>query len=564
MITRAAIAIVLLAFASSSNAMIHGPTTSTGEFTLSWAASGWDPYYEFLIDDSTNQQYSPSPATFSKPDGSYTFTHYGCILVTTVSCFELDTHTVVVSGSTTPPSAPEHVVTYGDLNNDGLIDIAVIATDPAARLVEDFVLLNSGGGEFQVLTAPTSAQITVVRNWPISIAAVQIADFSSNGKFDVVINGLSSLVPGAAHNLVAWSELSSASNFPTSARSMRDEQTTFLSELADALSAVNYFANAITQFCFTQAGWYQVPVFVSEPGWYLSIYGTWVYVSQPGYYTFVFYFQVGTCIDVLDPAIVQSAAAFDFESRWSILEGASSGTLNPSVVAEIYAIVRSILGADIGDAGSQPPYNNETEAERSVIQVIELLSDLGRAFSSTTSDMALTYGQMKICDLRLAVGSIPLSPSPYRMPAVSHGPAQSFLITQGQQQLASGSTDSQRRAFWQDRWDVSRDPLGPLGVSVVDDAYLLGCLANSRLLTFAAKASVSVDLTTVGFDVIEGHVDVTEIVQSKLSAQQIAQYHHTVFAAYGLPPTTFGGTPFGDGDVAQANRTKIIWCRSCD
>ncbi len=52
-------------------------------------------------------------------------------------------------------------------------------------------------------------------------------------------------------------------------------------------------------------------------------------------------------------------------------------------------------------------------------------------------------------------------------------------------------------------------------------------------------------------------------VYGLLSPRQIAIYHHDVFAEYGLPPTTFGGTPM-TGDLWVAIATGAIWCWGCD
>jgi hypothetical protein len=76
---RLLLAIAMLVFGSSAQALITGPTTSTGQFTLSFSASGYLSYAEYLVDESTSDIYLQSPATFTKPNGTYQFTHWVCV-----------------------------------------------------------------------------------------------------------------------------------------------------------------------------------------------------------------------------------------------------------------------------------------------------------------------------------------------------------------------------------------------------------------------------------------------------------------------------------------------------
>ena len=109
--------------------------------------------------------------------------------------------------------------------------------------------------------------------------------------------------------------------------------------------------------------------------------------------------------------------------------------------------------------------------------------------------------------------------------------------------------------------------MGSMGVNIVDNAYLLGCMANQRLLLFADQYGKTVSLTTIGVDIMRGHVNSvnrdTRGLVGKLSAGQIRDYHVAVFSQYDLPARTFGGAPV-TGTAFEAEKTKVIWCPSCE
>jgi len=102
---------------------------------------------------------------------------------------------------------------------------------------------------------------------------------------------------------------------------------------------------------------------------------------------------------------------------------------------------------------------------------------------------------------------------------------------------------------------------------VVDNAYLLGCLANQRTLLYADDYGQTVSLTTIGVDMMVEHRNAVELDSEgsigKLSASQIRNYHVIVFDRFGLPPQTFGGAPF-KGTAFEAEKSKFLWCPSCE
>lgn len=128
------------------------------------------------------------------------------------------------------------------------------------------------------------------------------------------------------------------------------------------------------------------------------------------------------------------------------------------------------------------------------------------------------------------------------------------------------AANGQRREFWESRLEVNQDPIAQLALDTVDNVGL-GYLANERLLAFANFRGISIDPHQVGMRVINAHIEAINLdrsgVHGLLNPQQIAAYHHNVFSEYGLPNTTFGGTPL-TGHVYEANVTSLIWCGGCD
>uniref|UniRef100_UPI0023E875D3 RHS repeat protein n=1 Tax=Pseudoalteromonas rubra TaxID=43658 RepID=UPI0023E875D3 len=147
----------------------------------------------------------------------------------------------------------------------------------------------------------------------------------------------------------------------------------------------------------------------------------------------------------------------------------------------------------------------------------------------------------------------------------------SYKITDKQREMAAAGD---REGFWRSRWEDSKDPMGKIGLKAVQDEgglidYLTGGQAiNNRLQAYArVYGDGPLDLNEVGIKLMEAHVAWTDGdrlgVHGLLSPRQIAVYHHDVFAEYGLPTTTFGGTPM-TGALWEASATRAIWCWGCD
>lgn len=77
----------------------------------------------------------------------------------------------------------------------------------------------------------------------------------------------------------------------------------------------------------------------------------------------------------------------------------------------------------------------------------------------------------------------------------------------------------------------------------------------------------SADISAVRIDLMRAHVVAVdrdgEGIVGLLSQGQVFDYHAAVFADHGLPPGTFGGTPFF-GYRQEAYLFRGLWCAQCD
>lgn len=151
-----------------------------------------------------------------------------------------------------------------------------------------------------------------------------------------------------------------------------------------------------------------------------------------------------------------------------------------------------------------------------------------------------------------------------------HPGKQRLGITAEQRQLAE---DGRVREFWESR-QAGGDPIADIALKSLDPSadvgdYLFGGTSvNNRLQAFArVYAGGELNIDEVRVSLMNAHVDAvssdTSGVIGLLNPEQIATYHHDVFADYGLPTTTFGGTPF-TGAVGEAKWTRPFWCYGCD
>ncbi len=80
--------------------------------------------------------------------------------------------------------------------------------------------------------------------------------------------------------------------------------------------------------------------------------------------------------------------------------------------------------------------------------------------------------------------------------------------------------------------------------------------------------NLSVSMQQIATDMALAHANaVIRDPNNLLSSQQVATYHHTVFAKYDIPPGIFGGThnPIAPkGALPPAGSYDFMWCRGCD
>lgn len=566
-----ALALVLFAV-GHAKAAISGPTQSSGQFTLVWTSvdpTPGDGTYAYLLDVVTGDRYDTSPVSFNKQNGTYVFEETMCLeLWSSINCYVLDAHTVTVSGATPPPPGAAHVVKRGDIDGNGSQDYAVIASVPSSRQVDDFILRSIGGGEFAVITAPTSAQISTARNWPTISAGLAIHDINADAELDVTIYNVAGI-----DDIVVWSADNQPGNFPTRALTLDADVSLFMSELASSLSTPNYYANAITTELITVSGWYVVTAFLPTGGLFYDENGV-LRNFPPGLHTILQYFTAGTVIEVLDSAVVVSYPAYVLDG---LLEQASDGAAGSIIdaAAQILIILREVLNTDIGAPETRGPHPNDDEARGGIgvsIQVLSEFCDTLPYLCNGPGEVGQNVGVLTICAAKLGVTELwkIADPRSYYAASVPAPNGFNHTITSSQRSTSGQSTDAARRTFWNSRLQNSKDPAAPLAIDVVDDEYALGCLANERYESFRDRFGGSASLTAIGSEIMRAHVAETDLdvadsrsVLGKLGPRQLADYHHRVFGDEGLPPRTFGATPI-TGNRNEARRLKFVFCPSCD
>jgi hypothetical protein len=128
--------------------------------------------------------------------------------------------------------------------------------------------------------------------------------------------------------------------------------------------------------------------------------------------------------------------------------------------------------------------------------------------------------------------------------------------------LAAGDT----LGFWSLR-AARGDPFGATALAVITpgDGALRGVAQATlagyrRRLPVAAEPALSLALARAHAAALRAD---RQGMPARLSAVQIAAYHHRVFGDFGLPPTGFAATPL-TGRPAEARLSAWLWCRGCD
>jgi RHS repeat-associated protein len=126
-----------------------------------------------------------------------------------------------------------------------------------------------------------------------------------------------------------------------------------------------------------------------------------------------------------------------------------------------------------------------------------------------------------------------------------------------------------RRAYWASR-NLRGDPIGATGVSIVNDAFGLGALANDRLekrIRVRAKlggqamsnAAVAAEMQAIGVEIMRAHTALVRSTNGSFTAVNVADYHRAIFKSHGLPPDTFGGAFLGNR--SDARWSKPLWMK---
>ena len=459
-------------------------------------------------------------------------------------------------------STYSYEVRKGDVNADGLQDLYVKRSSGGSSnngVLYETLLQQQSDSTFTVMQ-PDAAQQMIGASWPMISVDVESADFNLDGFTDIIINGLENHIAGVAKQLI----FSSGSGLLPQASvvsSLGPYMHKTMTNIAGSFSNPNYFDPYMAQ----------VPLPV--PVWVCGIsYNYYFEGFSPGCWI-----QIQIVIVTVYDANFVTQEGISFAHGWGNLGEVTSDAEFRNNAEYVYDVVATILGINVGE--DRPDFNNQGAVEEVLAKIWVILSSLcGEANvsdcvpvgSGAVSESASNHlkGALNCID-QLALGQAPLpfTGNPFRTPKVPHSSTQNFAITSSQLSYSNGSTDSARRNFWLSRFNASKDPLGPLGVNVVDNAYLLGCLANQRTLLYANDYGQVVSLTSIGLDMMEEHVDAVsqdnDGIFGKLSASQIRDYHVVVFNRFGLPPQTFGGAPF-KGTAFEAEKSKFLWCPSCE
>jgi hypothetical protein len=261
---------------------------------------------------------------------------------------------------------------------------------------------------------------------------------------------------------------------------------------------------------------------------------------------------------------VSSVPALYFHMATDVFGDSAVTTERLEAVQVMQALLADFLATPFGTSGYQPPFSDLDPAEALYNQLwwaVRNLCIFRAGFVCELEESIIAFESHCLTGLSPQNWGSPIR---WRMPKVTHSAGQSFATTATQHDARAAGD---RIDFWTSRLNHSRDPLGPLGIDVVNTTPILGCASNQRLLAFAYSAGIRVSLNDVGLSIIDAHILTTsqdnQGILGKLDVQRIALYHFDVFGLLGLPNRTFGGTPM-TGSLEELRVTRRIWCPSCE
>lgn len=279
---------IFLASLLSVNALaeISGPTTSTtGSFNLSWTFSG-STLNELDTTGNVINTWNTSPATITKPDGTYLFQEWGCINLPFMAytCFEADTYQVIVntagtSGTSYPESAKnqaKYIYTFrsGDFNNDGRVDILVDrdTAGPADGSMQPYIVYQYGNGALSA-EKPTTSQLATARSYPIdSTLNLMPSDFNMDGYVDHIIENMKAVLGSNVVDeyIIFAAGIASDKTKPLGSAKIDDEFKSFLTDLGQWLNDDSYFTDNIST---TEIPIYSVGFGCGSSIWFDSLSG---------------------------------------------------------------------------------------------------------------------------------------------------------------------------------------------------------------------------------------------------------------------------------------------------
>lgn len=231
--------------------VINGPTQSaTGSYTLTWDTCDDGVTWTQLREN--NQVVTSSftcPASFTangRPDGSYDYQVEACFTsqFTGTFCFPFgDGHTVTVSaGGSGPPPSGDGVVRQGDANGNGLTDLYI-----APETGTPFLMQQTVGQSFQLVSGLTVGQLTAYASWPQSSAFLVESDLNVSGAMDFMVRNVDVAIPGADE----WVVFRNAAGDATSIMPLDLDRESFIGQLFAWSFDRNFFVDvALDQ------GWY--------------------------------------------------------------------------------------------------------------------------------------------------------------------------------------------------------------------------------------------------------------------------------------------------------------------
>lgn len=277
--------IILLGLLASplSHALIDGPTTSTGQFTLTHAFT----LEELNASGAVIANYGPGPSTsFNRTDGTYYFREWFCTTIPFggFACWAPDSHTVTVSGSGGGSQYPEPLevqsqytfqIRSGDYDNDGRTDVYVrrMTSGPLDGSMRSYILWNDGNGQVSY-TAP-GAYLATANASPINTTLnLMPTDWNVDGYADHMIENLDAVMGngvGEEYTVIAPG-IQPNKAMPAGGTAIDQNFKSFYGDLAAWMTKPSYFGENIMTTTIPVYAVGYVCTFIT-PGWQDNISG---------------------------------------------------------------------------------------------------------------------------------------------------------------------------------------------------------------------------------------------------------------------------------------------------